>query len=70
MRYRQDGGTDVCGLMVESHLIGGRQSFLPGVRPMPGLSITDACLGIDDTAQLLRGLADGLPAPGRQTGVA
>jgi 3-deoxy-7-phosphoheptulonate synthase len=46
------------GLMLESHLVGGRQS-LAGNQPLRyGQSITDACLGWGDTEQLLREVAD------------
>jgi 3-deoxy-7-phosphoheptulonate synthase len=51
------GERRVKGLMVESHIVAGRQSLEPG-RPLTyGQSITDACLGFDDTATLLRELA-------------
>ena len=44
----------VCALMIESHLIAGRQSA-----PVTyGQSITDACLGFEDTKALLYRLAD------------
>ena len=47
----------IVGVMVESHLDEGRQDLLPGMPLQPGVSITDACLGWDDTVPLLRGLA-------------
>ena len=47
----------IMGVMVESHLHEGRQDLLPGVALRPGVSITDACIGWDDTVPLLRGLA-------------
>jgi len=41
-------------LMIESHLVGGRQNA-----PVTyGQSITDACLGFDETEALLYRLAD------------
>ena len=43
--------------MVESHLVEGRQDFHPGKPLKFGQSITDACLGWDDTVTLLDGLA-------------
>ncbi len=52
------GERRIVGVMVESHLCEGRQDLLPGQPLRPGVSITDACLGWDDTAPLLRGLAD------------
>ena len=51
------GSRQVFGVMVESHLNAGAQKFTPGKdRPdelVYGLSITDACLGWDDSLQSL-----------------
>jgi 3-deoxy-7-phosphoheptulonate synthase len=47
----------IIGVMVESHLHEGRQDQKPGVALKPGVSITDACIGWDDTEPLLRKLA-------------
>ena len=44
--------------MVESHLKAGRQDLLPGKELVYGLSITDACIGWDDSRALLDMLAD------------
>ena len=52
------GERRIVGVMVESHLCEGRQDLEPGKPLAPGVSITDACLGWDDTVPLLRGLAD------------
>ncbi len=52
------GERRICGVMIESHLHAGQQQLRPD-RPLDyGVSITDACLGWDDTAALLRRLAD------------
>ena len=51
------GERRILGLMVESHLQGGRQDLKPGVPLEPGVSITDACIGWEPTEQMLRGLA-------------
>ena len=51
------GERRIIGLMVESHLHEGRQDLLPGVALKAGVSITDACIGWDDTVPLLRALA-------------
>jgi len=51
------GERRIIGVMVESHLREGRQDLSPGQPLAHGVSITDACLGWDDTAPLLRGLA-------------
>ena len=45
----------ILGVMVESHLVGGRQNISGSLTY--GQSITDACLGWDDTVTLLEGLA-------------
>jgi 3-deoxy-7-phosphoheptulonate synthase len=57
---RQLAGGDrrIVGVMVESHLHEGRQDLLPGQALKPGVSITDACIGWDDTVPLLRQLAE------------
>jgi 3-deoxy-7-phosphoheptulonate synthase len=52
-----DGCADIMGLMLESHLVGGRQDVRPGQPLLYGQSITDACLGWDDTVPVLEGLA-------------
>ena len=56
------GSRCIFGVMVESHLQGGAQKFSPGkddpAKLEYGKSITDACIGWDDTAPLLEGLAD------------
>ena len=52
------GERRIVGVMVESHLNAGRQDLLPGKELEYGVSITDACLGWDDTAKLLDTLAD------------
>lgn len=56
-RQRRAGSDSVCGVMIESNLLGGSQALVAGLPLVPGLSITDPCLGIDDTARLLAGLA-------------
>jgi 3-deoxy-7-phosphoheptulonate synthase len=51
------GDPRIVGVMIESHLHEGRQDLVPGRALRPGVSITDACLGWDDTEPLLRSLA-------------
>jgi 3-deoxy-7-phosphoheptulonate synthase len=55
----QIGGGDrrIIGVMLESHLQAGRQEVVPGQPLTYGQSITDACLGWDDTVPLLHKLA-------------
>jgi 3-deoxy-7-phosphoheptulonate synthase len=54
------GERRIVGVMVESHLVEGRQDLEPG-RPLQfGQSITDACLGWNDSVELLASLAEGV----------
>lgn len=52
------GSKAVFGVMVESHLVEGRQDLVEGGDLTYGQSITDACIGWADTETLLRNLAD------------
>lgn len=51
------GEKRIVGIMVESHLQPGRQDLKPGVPLAHGVSITDGCIGWDDTEPMLRRLA-------------
>jgi len=51
------GSHAIKGVMIESHLHAGRQDVEPGKPLLPGVSITDACIGWEDTEQLLETLA-------------
>ena len=51
------GSPRVLGVMIESHLVEGRQDARPGVALVRGQSITDACLSLDQTVPLLERLA-------------
>ena len=48
-----DGDSRIIGLMVESHLVEGRQDLEHGVRPTYGQSITDGCVGWETTETML-----------------
>jgi 3-deoxy-7-phosphoheptulonate synthase len=54
------GERRIVGVMVESHINPGRQDHLPGKPLQYGVSITDACLGWEDTLGLLDTLAEGV----------
>ena len=56
------GERRIVGVMVESHLVEGRQDLTPGKALLFGQSITDACLGWDDSVKLLEGLAEAVKA--------
>jgi 3-deoxy-7-phosphoheptulonate synthase len=52
------GDRRIIGAMIESHLVGGRQDWRPNVELTYGQSITDACIGWEDTLPLLEELAE------------
>jgi 3-deoxy-7-phosphoheptulonate synthase len=52
-----NGETRIVGVMIESHLIAGRQDLQPGKPLTYGQSITDACLGWEDSVRCLDTLA-------------
>ena len=60
------GDQRIFGVMVESHLVEGRQDIQPGEKPVYGQSITDACLGWEHTETLLRDLAASVRARRQQ----
>jgi 3-deoxy-7-phosphoheptulonate synthase len=56
-RQIEAGDTRIGGIMVESHLIAGRQDLIPGKPLQYGQSITDACIDWDTSVQVLERLA-------------
>ena len=48
----------IMGVMLESNLRPGRQSWVPGGTLRRGVSITDACIGWNETVDLLHELAE------------
>jgi len=52
------GSETICGVMLESHLVEGRQNYEPGKPLVYGQSITDACISWESTVPLLELLAD------------
>jgi 3-deoxy-7-phosphoheptulonate synthase len=60
------GSTQVFGVMVESHLCAGAQKFSPGkddpAKLTYGQSITDACIGWDDSEKVLEILSGAIKA--------
>ncbi|MGH8504017.1 MAG: 3-deoxy-7-phosphoheptulonate synthase AroG [Gammaproteobacteria bacterium] len=57
-----DGDERIIGVMIESHLVAGRQDVVEGKPLTYGQSITDACLGWEDTQPLLTGFAQAIRA--------
>ena len=52
------GNAHICGVMLESHLVAGRQDIVNGRHGLThGQSVTDACMGWDTTVGVLQGLA-------------
>ncbi|WP_449556752.1 3-deoxy-7-phosphoheptulonate synthase AroG [Huaxiibacter chinensis] len=57
-----NGEKAIIGVMIESHLVEGNQN-LEGSEPLVyGKSVTDACIGWEDTDAILRQLADAVKA--------
>ena len=56
------GEDRIFGVMVESHLVEGRQNLTPEKPLEHGKSITDACIGWDDSLTVLETLAQGVRA--------
>jgi 3-deoxy-7-phosphoheptulonate synthase len=56
---RQVAGGDnrIVGVMVESHLVAGRQDLVPGKELTYGQSVTDGCIDWDSSVQVLKDLA-------------
>jgi 3-deoxy-7-phosphoheptulonate synthase len=51
------GSPNILGVMIESHLEEGSQDWKPGNELRYGVSITDGCIGFEETDGLLRELA-------------
>ena len=51
------GDTRIVGVMVESHLVAGRQDLVPGKELTYGQSITDGCIDWDSSVKVLQELA-------------
>jgi len=64
-----DGSDNIFGVMLESHLVEGRQDLVAGKVPTYGQSITDACISWETTQQVLDQLAEAVRARrGRRLG--
>ena len=66
------GSRSIFGVMIESHIEAGAQKFTPGkddpAALQYGQSITDACLGWDDSVQALEILSQSVQAARRRAG--
>jgi 3-deoxy-7-phosphoheptulonate synthase len=56
------GSRSVTGVMIESHLVEGRQDAQPGQALAYGQSITDACVSWETTLEMLEDLAEAVRA--------
>jgi len=56
------GEARIIGVMIESHLLAGRQDLVPGKPLVYGQSITDGCIGWDDSATMLAELSEAVKA--------
>ena len=56
------GNHNIIGVMLESNLVEGAQKLVPGKSPVYGQSITDACIGWEETLTLLRELGGAVRA--------
>jgi len=54
-QVRQGSGL-IFGVMLESHLVEGRQDYVPGRPAVYGQSITDACISLEQTEEVLEQL--------------
>jgi 3-deoxy-7-phosphoheptulonate synthase len=52
------GSSSILGVMIESHLVEGRQNFNPGGELTYGQSVTDACISLEKTEPILNQLAE------------
>lgn len=52
------GDTRIVGVMIESHLVAGRQDLVPGKELVYGQSVTDGCISWEDSLGVLEGLAE------------
>jgi 3-deoxy-7-phosphoheptulonate synthase len=64
------GETRIVGVMIESHLVAGRQDMVPGQSLVYGQSITDGCIDWDATEKVLQRLADAVRERRRAVAVA
>jgi 3-deoxy-7-phosphoheptulonate synthase len=58
------GSWGIFGVMLESHLVEGRQDYVPGRPAVYGQSITDACISLEQTEPLLEQFAHAQQARG------
>ena len=60
------GARNIMGVMIESNLVEGRQDIKPGQQLIYGQSVTDACVGWEDTLIMLEQLAQAVQVQEKQ----
>jgi 3-deoxy-7-phosphoheptulonate synthase len=60
------GDHRIVGVMIESHLVSGRQDLVQGKELVYGQSVTDGCINWDDSVKVLEGLAAAVKERRRQ----
>ena len=55
-----EGNSSICGVMIESNLVAGRQDIGVKSELVYGQSITDACIGWNETEELIDMLDDAI----------
>ena len=61
------GDQSIFGVMVESHLVEGRQDIVDGAAATYGQSVTDECINWDDSVIVLRQLSDAVQTRRKNT---
>ena len=64
------GSSQIMGVMIESHLVAGRQEIIDGRAPTYGQSVTDACVDWETSVGMLEELAGAVRAHRRLAGPA
>ena len=62
------GSDKIFGVMIESHLVEGRQDLVEGKLLTYGQSITDSCIGWEDSEKVLQELSDAVAAKRKLNG--
>jgi len=65
MKQVEEGKRHIIGVMIESNLVGGAQRLVTGQSLTYGQSITDGCIGWEETLELLEELAESVQSARR-----
>ena len=53
LKQKKAGNENLVGVMLESNLLPGKQNLVMGAIPDPGISVTDGCIGWEETEKLI-----------------